>query len=32
MDYVIIARKSIVDASHPALMGWLNRAVEELSE
>ena len=31
MDYVIIARKSIVDASHPALMGWLNRAVKELS-
>lgn len=31
MDYVIIARKSIVDASHPTLMGWLNRALEELT-
>jgi hypothetical protein len=31
MDYVIIARKSIVDASHPTLMGWITRALEELS-
>lgn len=31
MDYVIIARKSIVDASYPTLVGWLNRALEGLS-
>jgi ribonuclease P protein component len=30
MDYVIIARKSIVDASHTTLMGWLTRALEDL--
>ncbi|CAN5803599.1 hypothetical protein BH23ACT4_BH23ACT4_14620 [soil metagenome] len=32
MDYVIIARKSIVDASHPTLMGWLARALEEVAQ
>lgn len=32
MDYVIIARQSIVDASYPTLMGWLGRAIEELPE
>ena len=32
MDYVIIARKSIVDASRPTLMGWMSRALEELSQ
>ncbi len=31
MDYVIIARKSILDASHPTLMGWMTRALEDLS-
>lgn len=31
MDYVIIARKSIVDASYPTLVGWLSRAHEELA-
>jgi ribonuclease P protein component len=31
MDYVIIARKSLVDASHPTLVGWMSRALEEIS-
>ena len=31
MDYVIIARKSVVDAPHEDLVGWLRRAVAELS-
>ena len=30
MDYVIIARKSVVDAPYPAIVGWLRRAVEEV--
>jgi RNase P protein component len=30
MDYVIIARKSIVDASHSTLLEWMERAVAEL--
>ena len=30
MDYVIIARKSIIDASSPTLMGWMTRALEQL--
>jgi len=32
MDYVIIARKSIVDADHSTLLGWLERAVAELPD
>jgi RNase P protein component len=31
MDYVIIARKSIVDASHSTLLEWMERAVSELA-
>ena len=31
MDYVIIARKSILDASYPTLVGWLGRAHDELA-
>lgn len=31
MDYVIIANKSVVEVSHPELIGWLSRAVESLT-
>lgn len=29
MDYVIIGNNQVADASHPQLMGWLERALEE---
>ncbi|REK19847.1 MAG: ribonuclease P protein component [Actinobacteria bacterium] len=29
MDYVIIARKSVVDAPYPTIVGWIRRAAEE---
>jgi ribonuclease P protein component len=28
MDYVIIGNSQVADASHPQLMGWLERALE----
>jgi ribonuclease P protein component len=31
MDYVIIASSQVADAPHPQLLGWLERAVEELN-
>jgi hypothetical protein len=31
MDYVIIARKSIIDADHSTLLEWMERAVSELA-
>lgn len=31
MDYVIIANKSVVEAPYPELIGWLNRALENLT-
>lgn len=32
MDYVIIARKSVVDVSHATLEGWLSRALVETQD
>lgn len=29
MDYVIIARKSVIDVSYDTLQGWLDRALRE---
>ncbi len=31
-DYVIIAHKSVVNAPHSELIGWLRRALNELSD
>lgn len=32
MDYVIIARKSAVGVAYPKLIGWIARALTELSD
>lgn len=32
MDYVIIARKSVLDVSFDTLKGWLDRALLELQD
>lgn len=31
-DYVIIANKEVADAPHPELVGWLQRALEAVTD